>query len=284
MNITHSWKGDLIVELTSPTGTTVRLHNRTGNNTDDIITTYDSLTAPDGPGVMNNFDGQSPPGEWRLFVSDTAGGDTGRVNSWCLNLFVAEDVVGTTGTPPVAATTLGGVSLSWTYDPAAVDGCHVYRRIGSGPEVRLTDSLLTDRDGRISFVDPAAGLPAGVPASYRYALLRNGREIARSDAVTVTPGGATPSAFRLAPVFPNPFNPSTNVNFAVPRPAQVAVKVYDLTGRLVRTLVAADLPAAEHVVVWDGRDSGGRTAASGTYYCRMTSEGFSAVRKMTLVK
>jgi subtilisin-like proprotein convertase family protein/Zn-dependent metalloprotease len=284
VDITHTWKGDLIVELISPTGTTVRLHNRTGSSTDNIITTYDSLTAPDGPGVMNNFDGRNPLGEWRLFVSDTAGGDTGRLNSWGLNLFVAEDVVGTIGTPLTAATTMGGVSLSWTYDPAAVDGCHVYRRLGSGPETRLTDSLLTARDGRISFVDPAAGLPAGVSASYRYALLVNGREIGRSDAVTVTPGGATPPAFRLAPIFPNPFNPSTNVKFAVPRAAHVAVKVYDLAGRLVRTLVAADLPAAEHVVVWDGRDSGGQTAASGTYYCRMKSEGFSAVRKMTLVK
>ncbi len=284
VNITHTWKGDLIVELTSPSGTTVRLHNRTGSSADNIITTYDALTPPDGPGVMNDFDGEDPLGEWRLTVSDRAATDTGRLNSWCLDLLVAEHVVGTTGTPPVAAATLGGVSLSWTYDPAAVDGCHVYRRVGSGPEVRLTDALLADRDGHLSFTDPAAGLPAGASASYRYAMLKNGREIGRSDFVTVTLGGATPSAFRLAPVFPNPFNPSANVSFAVPRAARVAVRVYDLAGRLVRTLVDADLPPAEHVVSWDGRDDGGRTAASGTYYCRMTSEGFSAVQKMTLVK
>jgi len=284
VHITHTWRGDLIVELTSPAGTTVRLHNRTGSSADNIDTTYDSLTPPDGPGTMNDFDGENPLGEWRLFASDNAGADLGSLNGWCLDLFVSEEVVGNSATPPVAATTAGGVSLSWTYDPAAVDGCHVYRRVGTGPEVRLTDLPLTDRDGRISFVDPAAGLPAGATASYRYALLRGGQEIGRSEAVTVTLGGAPPSAFRLAPAFPNPFNPSTNVKFAVPRPARVVVRVYDPAGRLVRTLVAADLPAAEHVVVWDGRDQAGRTAASGTYYCRMTTEGFSAVRKLTLVK
>ncbi|MCK4643902.1 proprotein convertase P-domain-containing protein [bacterium] len=86
VDITHTYKGDLIVELTSPLNTIVRLHNKTGFGDDDIYTVYDSTTAPSGPGTMDDFIGEDAFGNWELFVSDTGGGDTGTLNEWQLEI------------------------------------------------------------------------------------------------------------------------------------------------------------------------------------------------------
>lgn len=91
LHIIHTWIGDLIVELTSPGGTTVRLHNRTGSNADDIFGWYgtdqfshiDILTV-DGPGSLDDFDGESSLGDWTLWVSDNAGLDLGTFVEWCV--------------------------------------------------------------------------------------------------------------------------------------------------------------------------------------------------------
>lgn len=87
VNITHTYIGDLIVELQSPTGTIVRLHNRTGGSADDIVKTYDDSTMPpDGPGLLADFQGETVTGVWTLRVSDNAGLDTGTLNSWTLKI------------------------------------------------------------------------------------------------------------------------------------------------------------------------------------------------------
>lgn len=85
VNISHTYIGDLIVEVMSPLGTVVRLHNRTGGSADDLITTYDDGTnAPDGPGLLADFNGESAQGTWTLLGSDNAGIDEGALNSWTL--------------------------------------------------------------------------------------------------------------------------------------------------------------------------------------------------------
>ncbi|NOT02921.1 MAG: trypsin-like serine protease [Phycisphaerales bacterium] len=89
VDITHTYIGDLIVELESPGGVTVRLHNRTGGTTENIITRYDDDgdgTIPDGPGQLADFDFGGSQGVWTLTVSDNAGSDTGALNNWSLRL------------------------------------------------------------------------------------------------------------------------------------------------------------------------------------------------------
>ncbi|MHC4710073.1 MAG: proprotein convertase P-domain-containing protein, partial [Planctomycetota bacterium] len=89
VDISHTYIGDLIVELTSPVGTTVRLHNRTGGTSEDIVTRYDDDgegTPPDGPGTLSSFDFESSAGVWTLTVSDNAGADQGTLNSWALRM------------------------------------------------------------------------------------------------------------------------------------------------------------------------------------------------------
>jgi YVTN family beta-propeller protein len=94
----------------------------------------------------------------------------------------------------------------------------------------------------------------------------------------------TPAAAILHPVYPNPFNPLTNVRFELKRAGQVRVAVYDLAGRHVRTLVEATLAAAVHERQWDGRDIAGRAVPSGAYYVRLESDSGTAIQRMTLLK
>lgn len=93
------------------------------------------------------------------------------------------------------------------------------------------------------------------------------------------------TAFSLQQNAPNPFNPSTQISFAVPDGgANVSLRVYDLTGRLVRTLVDGPEPAGTRSVTWSGDDDRGQPVPSGTYFYRLTAPSFSEQKKMVLLK
>jgi hypothetical protein len=93
-----------------------------------------------------------------------------------------------------------------------------------------------------------------------------------------------PSQFELAQNYPNPFNPTTEITFALPKAGLVMLEVYDLTGRVVATLVNQDLPAGTHKVMWNARNGNGQSLASGVYLYRIASGEFVATRKMVLLK
>jgi flagellar hook assembly protein FlgD len=83
---------------------------------------------------------------------------------------------------------------------------------------------------------------------------------------------------------PNPFNPRTTVRFTLPQAARATLSLYDQRGCLVRTLVAAALPAGEQAVTWDGRDDGGRSVASGVYVVRLSTSQGVLTGKVTLAR
>jgi flagellar hook assembly protein FlgD len=85
-------------------------------------------------------------------------------------------------------------------------------------------------------------------------------------------------------VAPHPFNPRTTVTFALERAGHVELAVYDVAGRLVRTLVSGSREAGEHRAVWDGRDEQGRAAPSGAYLCRVRAGGSVESRGLVLAK
>jgi len=179
----------------------------------------------------------------------------------------------------------GDVRLSWTYDPSTVDGFHVYRRTeGDVRPVRLTDAPLSDDLGRIEFVDAPADMAAGTVLFYGYGLVIDGVEAAMSPETSVVFGGSTPARYALHANYPNPFNPSTTIAFELPRAGRVRLAVYDIAGRLVRVLIDEVLPAASHTAEWRGLDGHGRPVASGSYFMRLTSGDYGAVRKTTLVR
>jgi subtilisin-like proprotein convertase family protein len=82
VDITHTFIGDLRVELVAPSGQSALLHNQIGGNADNLIKTYDSLVN----GELATFLGESIQGSWRLRVADLVGQDLGKLNSWRLEL------------------------------------------------------------------------------------------------------------------------------------------------------------------------------------------------------
>jgi hypothetical protein len=88
-----------------------------------------------------------------------------------------------------------------------------------------------------------------------------------------------PRAFRLDQNYPNPFNPATTIRFALPRTEQVTLKIFDVRGREVATLVNEKMPAGEHSVNFNGQ-----RLASGIYFYRLRAGEFVQQRKLALVK
>lgn len=93
-----------------------------------------------------------------------------------------------------------------------------------------------------------------------------------------------PNAVRLYQNFPNPFNPQTTITFTVDRRRPVEIAVYDVTGKQIAVLVDRIYEAGTHTTVWHGRDARGRAVPSGTYVVRMSIEGLTQARKVTLLR
>jgi hypothetical protein len=190
LDLHHSFVGDLVVELTSPAGTTVKLHERAGGSADDLVGWYPAEREP--AASLEAFLGEEAGGRWTLTVRDLASVDTGILEGWCLRVLYAEPV----SVPP------------------------------DGPPQRLA----------------------------------------------------------IGAAWPNPFNPSTHIDFDLPRPARVELAVFDLGGRRVATLASELLPAGRHQRTWEGRDEQGRSVASGLYVLRLRAEGRTLSRKALLLK
>jgi hypothetical protein len=96
--------------------------------------------------------------------------------------------------------------------------------------------------------------------------------------------GAALAPFGLAQNRPNPFRETTQIRFELARAAEARIDVFDVSGRLVRTLVNQALPAGPHTVVWDGRDAQRNAVAGGIYFYRLTSGGETDIQRMHLVR
>ncbi|MCL4706969.1 hypothetical protein KJ068_17510 [bacterium] len=98
------------------------------------------------------------------------------------------------------------------------------------------------------------------------------------------------ASYELAQNYPNPFNPETAIRFALPEAGNVTVKLYSLSGQMVRELVNGSFGIGRHEVIWDGRDASGAVVAGGIYFYRLIVHGangdvaFTQTRKMTFVK
>ncbi len=93
-----------------------------------------------------------------------------------------------------------------------------------------------------------------------------------------------PRGFELNQNYPNPFNPSTTIAYRLARTAEVSLKIYDLSGRLVRTLFQGTQQAGYKVMQWDGRDLNGQSVSSGTYIYKLQSGNTAISRRMLLLK
>jgi hypothetical protein len=109
-------------------------------------------------------------------------------------------------------------------------------------------------------------------------------DLPESDAVQASPAGTSPEGLSLEQSAPNPMNPRTTLRFSLSRAAHVTLRIFDIRGRLVRTLVADDLPQGSHMVEWDGRTERGMSAASGVYHYRLEALGKKLTRRLIVLK
>jgi len=93
-----------------------------------------------------------------------------------------------------------------------------------------------------------------------------------------------PKEFAVRQSYPNPFNPSATIVYALPTDGRVTIEVYDIVGRKVATLLDEQKQAGFHSVVWFGQGDQGKPASSGVYFCRVQFGGLSAVSKLLLLK
>ena len=103
--------------------------------------------------------------------------------------------------------------------------------------------------------------------------------------LVASPVGDTPApATLLYPCVPNPFNPRTDISFEMAAAGHASLRVYDASGRLVKTLINGQRETGRHTVTWDGRDEAGRSAAAGVYWYRFEAGKSEQTRTMTLIK
>ena len=95
---------------------------------------------------------------------------------------------------------------------------------------------------------------------------------------------ALPQTHALYPAHPNPFNPETTLPFYLPTRGQIRLRIYDLLGQPIRTLVDDAIPAGFHQRVWQGVDDEGQTVGSGLYLVEMQAQGWRQIRKIMLLK
>ena len=93
-----------------------------------------------------------------------------------------------------------------------------------------------------------------------------------------------PATYRIEQNQPNPFNPETVIKYGLPSAVQVSVRIYNVVGQLVKTLVDDYQPAGQHQVVWNGTNENGERVASGIYLYRFVTPDYQKTLKMTLLK
>jgi hypothetical protein len=166
----------------------------------------------------------------------------------------------------------------------------------SGREIRGAafdrDGTLVGLDfisGAIVRVDPATGLPIAPDMPLTLEGERFvppfSTDLASWPTMATAVGDAgPPTSPMLLSTRPNPFNPRTEIVFRLPAAAMVNLEVFDLRGRLVRSLHTGSLPAGEHRAMWDGLADDGRSMPSRTYTCRLVADQVMTMRAMTLVR
>ena len=108
---------------------------------------------------------------------------------------------------------------------------------------------------------------------------------ARLSAVDDPVGESIPRATRLYQAYPNPFNPMTTIAFDLPRSERVSLRIYDISGSLVRVLVNDELVSAgRQEAIWRGRDRNDRPVAAGVYFYRLEAGGYGETKRMVMIK
>lgn len=138
-----------------------------------------------------------------------------------------------------------------------------------------------------TFIPPAGPLELSIITDDTYPITPEYKDCGTADIhlpVMEFGGPVLPETYALSQNNPNPFNPSTTIDFALPRAAKTTIEIFNILGQKVTTLVDEYLSAGNKRIEWNGTDATGRQVASGVYLYRMTANDFTQTRKMMLMK
>ena len=93
-----------------------------------------------------------------------------------------------------------------------------------------------------------------------------------------------PASFMVSQNFPNPFNPDTKIQFALPEETHVQLEIYNVNGEKIAVLLNAKKDAGYHNVFWDGKNGAGKSVSGGLYLCRIHAGDYRKTIRMLLVK
>jgi hypothetical protein len=178
----------------------------------------------------------------------------------------------------------GAARVAWRVGDPALTRWDLERRRRPAPDaawsapLRVAEDLRPDGQGWCRWLDAAT--QPGEELEYTALALRDGQRVLLGS-LTVP---ATPLATRLLGAHPNPFNPSTTLEFTLGAPGRVALDVLGVDGRRVAGLLDGVLPSGRHAATWDGRDDAGHLQASGVYLARLRHAGGAETCRLLLLK
>ncbi|MFH1843454.1 MAG: FlgD immunoglobulin-like domain containing protein, partial [bacterium] len=204
-------------------------------------------------------------------------------DGYCNPILRHFDLVNAEGSPGRVAEFLDRTCDADQYTFAAAVYNNSFGTIEGGQVVYLPYDLgYVVRDSRCGGNQGGCSYASVRGAILRDVLMRCGEPVGS----TLPPPGAVPeaAAFTVDANYPNPFNPSTRIEYRMPRAGQLQIAIYNVRGELVKRLLDEVVEAGEGFVVWDGSDDAGAEVSSGVYFYKTTALGKTSIQKMALIR
>ena len=183
-----------------------------------------------------------------------------------------------------------GDTIRWVAtDNAGIDSVNLYYSIDGGSTFPYTIVTRQQNDSVYAWTVPDTPSDSCVVKIVAYDTSRNSAQDFSDSPFSITSQIGTETIpevarFGLLQNHPNPFNPMTRIEFNLDQQARVYVRIYDISGKVVRTLLQETMSIGRHSAPWNGEDEHGRPVASGVYVCRLETNDKTAVRKMVLLR
>jgi len=175
------------------------------------------------------------------------------------------------------------ITLTWTNNSTIADGNLIERMQSPQTSFSLLDTL---KGSGNSYVDKQ--VETGQIYTYRVRAYKDSLESNYSNQVssnvTGVKEGSIPKEYSISQNYPNPFNPSTVINYALPKSSLITIKIYNILGQEVKTLINSQLQAGYYTTQWNGDNNSGKTVSSGMYICRVDAGQYIKTIKMMLLK
>jgi hypothetical protein len=181
--------------------------------------------------------------------------------------------------------------LAGTYDSpgrasdVCVDGNYAFLADGEAGVEMLDISDLSHPQLINNYDTPGAASRICVDGDYIYVADRNSMDILKINSTGIDDPRRLPEAFWLLQNYPNPFNGQTMISYCLDKKSMVSLKVYSITGQLLRVMAQKELQkAGEHQYIWDGRNKDGGSVSTGVYFYELYVDNYRESRAMIMIK